>query len=240
MNLLIFTEQDVCGEHRIRISGRRFDHLMKTLRVKVGDQIRVGELGGLCGSGTIEHITQDCAELAVSVQQTPPPKLPTTLVLALPRPKMLRRILRACAEYGVSNIHLINSYKVEKSFWQTPLLNQPSLETYLLQGLEQASDTLLPSVSLHQRFKPFAEDLLPTLCEGKSAVVAHPGDYPVYAPTSENPSVLVIGPEGGFIPYEVELCQAAGCEAVSLGPRVLRVESAVAAAIGAQAILLKR
>ena len=105
------------------------------------------------------------AEIAFSLDQPPPGKLPLTLVLALPRPKMLRRILRTVGECGVRELHLINSYKVEKSFWQSPLLVEHTMRDYLLQGLEQASDTIVPEVQLHTRFKPFAEDLLPTLAK---------------------------------------------------------------------------
>jgi hypothetical protein len=56
-----------------------------------------------------------------------PRPLPLTVVLALPRPKMLRRILRALAEVGVKELHLINSYRVEKSYWQSPLLAPTAL-----------------------------------------------------------------------------------------------------------------
>jgi RsmE family RNA methyltransferase len=145
---------------------------------------------------------------------------------------MLRRILRSVAEFGVPELHLINSYRVEKSYWQTPVLEDSVVRDFLLQGLEQARDTILPTVTCHQRFKPFVEDVFPAIDADKSSLLAHPGDYPPppNGPTSE--TVLVIGPEGGFIPYEVEKFQAAGCETVSLGPRILRVENAVTSLLG--------
>ena len=112
------------------------------------------------------------------------------------------------------------------------MLAPATVRDYLLQGLEQARDTLLPPVHLHTRFKPFVEDQLPGLLAGRDALLAHPGDAPL-APTGlERDTVLVVGPEGGFIPYEVEKLLAAGCRQVSLGPRILRVENAVAALLG--------
>jgi RsmE family RNA methyltransferase len=149
---------------------------------------------------------------------------------------MLRRIIRSVAELGVAELHLIHSYRVEKSYWQTPALQEASLHNYLLQGLEQARDTVLPRVHAHRRFKPFVEDTLPGLAQGGRALLAHPGDYPACPRAEQQPALpqtlLVIGPEGGFIPYEVEKLEAAGCQTVSLGPRILRVENALTTLLG--------
>lgn len=194
--------------------------------------LRVGEIDGLVGEGRILEIDDTRATLSVSLQQPPPPKLPLCLVLALPRPKMLRRILRGIAEFGVPELHLINSYRVEKSYWHSPLLAPATLREFLLQGLEQSRDTVLPSVHCHHRFKPFVEDTLPQMAKEKGALLAHPGDYPPCPRGVFGDTLVVIGPEGGFIPYEVEKLQSAGCQAVSLGPRILRVEHAVTALLG--------
>ena len=232
MNILLFSDSDRVDDKHIRVGDRRLAHLREVLGAKTGDTVRVGLVNGRCGSGSIVQLARDHAEIAVTLDQPPPAKLPLILVLALPRPKMLRRILRTVGECGVRELHLINSYKVEKSFWQSPLLAPEALNDYLLQGLEQASDTVIPAVHLHPRFKPFAEDLLPALASGCTALVAHPGNNHRLPATCPDDTLLVIGPEGGFIPYEVDKCLAAGCRPVSLGPRVLRVETAVAASLG--------
>ena len=232
MNLLLFSAADRVGEQQIRIADQRLHHLLKVLQAKAGDRLRVGEIGGLTGTGHILAVDSDSAILEVELQQPPPEKLPLCLVLALPRPKMLRRIIRTVAELGVDQLHLINSYRVEKSYWQTPALQADTLREYLLQGLEQARDTVLPTVSCHRRFKPFVEDTLPGLATGRQSLLAHPGDHPPCPRGMRDPTLLVIGPEGGFIPYEVEKMQAAGCQAVSLGPRILRVENALTALLG--------
>ena len=232
MNLLLFTAADRLDEQRIRVADHRLQHLLQVLGARAGDQLRVGELGGLTGSGQVLAIDQQQAVLAVTLDRAPPPKLPLCLVLALPRPKMLRRIVRAVAELGVAQLHLIHSYRVEKSYWQTPALQPGTLRGYLLQGLEQSRDTVLPELACHRRFKPFAEDILPGLVAGRRALLAHPGDYPPCPRDLQQPTLLVIGPEGGFIPYEVAKLGAAGCEIVSLGPRILRVENALGALLG--------
>ena len=232
MNLLLFTDSDRFGENRITIQDRRLQHLLQVHRAKVGDQVRVGELGGLMGSGDILQLGNECAVLAIALDQPPPAKLPLSLVLALPRPKMLRRILRSVAEFGAQELHLINSYRVEKSYWQTPVLQVKTIREYLLQGLEQSRDTMLPQVRCHPRFKPFVEDHLPAMTEDRRALLGHPGDYPPCPRGVHGETLVVIGPEGGFIPYEVEKLREAGCEAVSLGPRILRVENALTSLLG--------
>ena len=232
MNLLLFTHSDRLDAKRVTVQDRRLQHLLQVHRAKVGDRVRVGEVGGMMGHGEILELSNERAALAIELDLPPPAKLPLSLVLALPRPKMLRRILRSVAEFGVGELHLINSYRVEKSYWQTPVLQAATIRDYLLQGLEQARDTRLPPVHCHQRFKPFVEDVFPEMVRDKHALLAHPGDYPPCPLRSDGETLLAIGPEGGFIPYEVQKLQEAGCETVSLGPRILRVENALSSLLG--------
>lgn len=233
MNLLLFEAGELAGEGILRLrEDRRHQHLQKVLNSRIGDTLRVGEIGGLCGVARVIHIDGSEARLSVRLSEPPPPALDTILVLALPRPKMLRRILRASAELGVKELHLIHSYRVEKSFWQSPLLQTSVLRDYLLSGLEQVGDTIVPSVSLHRRFRPFVEDRLPALGNGRDALLAHPGAGENFPSHPHTPGLLTIGPEGGFIPFEEELLRVAGCRPVSLGQRILRVETAVQSALG--------
>lgn len=224
---MLFTDADRVTADEVVVRDRRCAHLRDIHRAKVGDSLRVGEVDGLIGSAEILSLDECGAHLRVQLEKPPPAKLPVTLVVALPRPKMLRRILRNATEFGVRDIYLIHSFRVEKSYWQSPVLAQSALRDYLLQGLEQACDTRLPGVHLRRRFKPFAEDLLPALCARRQALLAHPGGHPPCPARLEGEQLLVVGPEGGFIPYEVEKLQAAGCMPVSLGTRILRVENAV-------------
>jgi RsmE family RNA methyltransferase len=232
VNLLLFRSDERGADGLLRIGDQRLQHLLEVHGKDSGDSVRVGEIGGDMGSARILSIDNSCAVLEPHLDQPPPPKLPLVLVVALPRPKMLRRILRSVAELGVGELHLINSYRVEKSYWQTPVLQADTIRDYLLQGLEQSRDTQLPCVHLHKRFKPFVEDDLPGLINDRTALLAHPGEHPPCPRGVGDPTLLVIGPEGGFIPYEVEKLAHAGCQPVSLGPRILRVENAVTSLVG--------
>lgn len=231
MNLLLLEEQDFIAPQRARLSGRRLQHMLEIQQLAVGDHLRVGRIGGLMGEGQVLALDERHAELHLELDQPPPAKLPLTLLLAMPRPKMFRRILQHCASLGVAEIILLNSYRVEKSFWQTPFLQPEVIRENLLLGLEQARDTLLPRVRIEKRFKPFVEDHLPGLLGDSLGLVAHPGDHPPCPRAVTGPITLAIGPEGGWIPYEVDKLSAAGLQPVQLGERILRVETAVTALI---------
>lgn len=232
MNLLLFSPQERDGGDLLTLGGRRHRHLIHTLQLQPGDELRVGEIGGGIGRAEVLAIDAQSVRLRVRLDRDAPPPLPLTIVLALPRPKMLRRILRTLAETGVKDIHLINSYRVEKSYWQSPLLQPPALQEALLSGLEQGMDTILPTVQLQRRFRPFAEDLLPALCADRAALLADPAATENYPAVPRQPALLLIGPEGGFIPFERELLGRAGARPVRLGDRVLRVETALQCALG--------
>lgn len=229
MNLLLLEPADFVAADRVLLDGRRLKHLQEVHRAEAGETLRVGLLGGEMGEGRLLRLDMASAELQVTFDQPPPAKLPITLLLALPRPKMLRRVLQTVATMGVPRLVLLNSYRVEKSFWQTPFLEPAAIREQLLLGLEQARDTVLPEVSIEKRFKPFVEDRLPQLAAGSLGLVGHPGDFPVCPRAVERPVTLAIGPEGGWIPYEVEKLSEAGLTPVQLGERILRVETAVSA-----------
>lgn len=227
MNLILLDNADFIATDHVRLTDRRHQHILSVQRAEVGEQLRVGLLGGNLGSGRVLRIDSDRVEMQVELTELPPPPLPVTLLLALPRPKMLKRVLQGVASLGVKKIYLINSYRVEKSFWGSPLLQQEKLREQLLLGLEQARDTILPEIYLQQRFKPFVEDELPEICTGSCALVAHPLGAQTGLLRAGQATTLAVGPEGGFIPYEIEKFVECGFTPVSLGERILRVETAV-------------
>ena len=229
MNLLLLEDGDFVAADRARLSGRRLKHLHEVHRAAAGDSLRVGRLNGLMGTGQLLRLDANQAELSITLDQSAPAKLPLTLLLALPRPKMLRRVLQTISAMGVPRVVLLNSYRVEKSFWQTPFLEPAALREQLILGLEQARDTVLPEIIIEKRFKPFVEDRLPALAAGSLGLIGHPGAYPACPRAVDRAVTLAIGPEGGWIPYEVEKLQEAGLQPVQLGERILRVETAVTA-----------
>jgi RsmE family RNA methyltransferase len=162
----------------------------------------------------------------------PPAALPVRLILALPRPKVLNRTIAAAVSMGIRENDLINSWRVEKADWQTPILSEDNLRMQAIFGLEQSGDTILPAIRQHALFVPFVKEYLPRLLGGGLALLAHPEGSGECPGSVDAPVVLAIGPEGGFIDREVETFREIGFTPVSFGARILRVETALAFLIG--------
>jgi 16S rRNA (uracil1498-N3)-methyltransferase len=228
MNLILLQVTDfIEGTTRVHLDGRRLRHIREVHRASVGDGLCVGLAGGLIGTGVVTSSTGTSVEMNVCLDRTPPEMLPVTLVLALPRPKVLKRVLIGAASMGVKRIILVNSFKVEKSYWQSPALGEGTIEKQLILGLEQARDTVMPEVLLRHRFKPFVEDELPGITQQTLPLLADPS-APVPCPREvSGPVTLAVGPEGGFTAYEIEKLVSIGFSAVNIGQRILRVETAV-------------
>jgi len=233
MNIVLFSQADFISDNRVAIrDARRLEHITHIHQIKLGDTLKVGLINDHMGTGEVVLFNQVEIQLEISLTQTPPKPLPVTLVLALPRPKMLKRTLQTLATLGVKKIYLINSYRVEKSYWQTPLLTEEAIREHLLLGLEQGCDTYMPEVHLIKRFKPFVEDDLPSIVGKSRALVAHPYTELPCPVQIDYAITLAIGPEGGFIPYEIDLLQKCGFTAVNLGERIMRVETVVPYLLG--------
>lgn len=229
MNLMLITADDLIAENTAQISDYRAQHILHIHRSQVGARIRLGMVNGNIGVGEVTQIEADRVTLKFLCDTPPPAATALVVVLALPRPQMLKRSLQTLATMGIKHIYLIASARVEKSYWSSPSLQNEEIQRHLTLGLEQAMDTVMPEVHLRQRFKPFVEDELPDLCIAGQSWVAHPGDFPPCPIDKENDhaKLLAIGPEGGFLDYEIDKLVAAGCQPVQLGPRILRVETAL-------------
>ena len=85
----------------------------------------------------------------------------------------------------------------------------------------------MPAVQIKRRFKPFVEDKLPLIIKDTLALVSHPAAETMCPHKVDSPVTIALGPEGGFIPYEIDALQKIGFKTVSLGDRILRVETAL-------------
>jgi RsmE family RNA methyltransferase len=232
MNMILLYKEDFINKSCVILKGRRLDHILKVHRAQSGDTLTIGLHQGLTGTGTITSLDRTHLEMDVSLTVKPPKKLPLTLILALPRPKVLKRVIQSVTALGIKHIYLVNSWRVEKSYWQSPALTDEVIKRNMILGLEQAKDTRMPEIHLKKWFKPFVEDELPEISNNTLKLVAHPKtDKPL--PTQVTESVtLAVGPEGGFIDYEIDKLTDAGFSATSLGERILKVETVLPYLVG--------
>jgi len=232
VNLLVLLSHELSAEGTARLTGERLRHLREVLGVRPGSTVRAGVLGGHVGMAEIVALSQTEAVLRLVLDQPPPPRPGVDLVLALPRPKALRRVLAASASMGVDRLVLLAAARVEKSYFASPVLQPDRIRKHLLDGLEQAQDTILPEVHLEQRFRPFVEDRMDALLGPGERWLLHPGDEGPRTPSDEGRLALAVGPEGGWVPFERDLLQAHGFRPLGFGARTLRTETAVPYALG--------
>ncbi len=231
MNLILLEPSEVDGNGNVTVSGPRAAHLRTVLRAESGRTVRVGLVDGPLGTGTVGAIDEDGVALSCVFEAHVPPRPTVDLLLALPRPKVMRRLWAQLAALGVGRIILTNAERVERHYFDTHLLTVGQYRPLLAEGLQQARDTRLPIVSIHRQFKVLIEDHLDGMCAGMTRVMADPGASTPIAAAARHGRRLVIavGPEGGWNDYERTLLAAHGFEAVGMGRRTLRSDTACVA-----------
>lgn len=236
MNIILVQAEEI-QENCVHLSDHRAKHIVKVLRGEVGDRLRVGCINGDLGVGKVVSIVKKypfSVQLVLDLNEPARPIPKLDLILALPRPIMLKRILSQITALGTGVIHLINANRVEKSFWKASLLEPQEYTEHLVQGLEQAVDTRVPQVVIHERFKPFVEDYLPEITSRYGSLIcAHPqGDRTLSTVVKEGGDrrvLLAIGPEGGWVDFEVEKFKEQNFNCCTVGDRILKVDTATIA-----------
>ena len=240
MNLVLLAREEAGGAGAVTLSGGRAAHILNVLKASPGKQIRIGILDGPLGIGTVQAVSDEVVELRCVFESAPPPRPRVDVLLALPRPKVMRRLWAQLAALGVGQIILTNAERVERNYFDTNILAPEVYRPLLIEGLQQARDTWLPHVSVHRQFKILVEDHLDKLFADGLRVVADPAAArPVGAVCAgaalnrDTRMLLAIGPEGGWNRFELDLLAAHGFEAAGLGPRTLRTDTACIALLSA-------
>jgi RsmE family RNA methyltransferase len=229
MNLILLDDRDRGDGPCVTLTDIRATHLLQVLRVTPGHTVRVGVIDGPLGIGTVETVDRGLVTLRCVFEADTPPRPRVDVLLALPRPKVLRRLWAQFAALGVGQIILSNASRVERDYFDTHIVTEACYRPLLIEGLQQARDTRLPRVSIHRQFRVLVEDHLDELFPSGVRLVADPS-----GPTSifnalaagDQRVLLAIGPEGGWNEFELDLLAAHGFTRVGLGRRTLRVDTA--------------
>jgi 16S rRNA (uracil1498-N3)-methyltransferase len=239
---LILLEPDEVREgsagSSVSLGGPRGRHLLNVLKVAPGHDVRIGIVDGPCGVGTVESIAPGTVNMRCAFDAMAPPRPRVDLLLALPRPKVMRRLWAQLSALGAGQIILTNAERVERNYFDTHVLTPECYRPLLVEGLQQARDTRLPTVSIHRQFKVLIEDDLEGLFPSAPGGSDRPGRQRLVAdPAAEKPAadvvregveriLLAIGPEGGWNDFELALLEAHGFEACGMGARTLRTDTA--------------
>ena len=233
MNLLLLRPEEVPEVGPIRLSDRRAQHIREVLRAEPGRRLRCGVVDGPFGEAEVEAIDGEDVLVSIQLEATPPPHPSDVLLVAAPRPKVLRRLVADATALGYGTIVVFRSWHVDRSHLESRSIQPTALEPHLVEGLEQARRTRLPRLLFEPLFRPFVEDRLDAIASSTDRYIAHPtADEAMLSHPPTRAFTLAIGPERGFTPFEVELLGARGFRAVHAGPHPLRVETAAAALTG--------
>jgi 16S rRNA (uracil1498-N3)-methyltransferase len=229
VNLVVVFEHDRIDAHRVALDDARAAHLVKVLHVAPGHTVRVGLLDGPLGVGTVETVAAGRVTMHCEFEGEAPARPRVDVLLALPRPKVLRRLWAQLAGLGVGRIILTNAERVERHYFDTHVLTEATYRPLLIEGLQQARDTRLPAVTIARQFRILVEDDLDGLFDGCRLVADPSGTQSIesiVASRSAGRVLVAIGPEGGWNAFELGLLEAHGFERVGIGPRTLRLDTA--------------
>ena len=232
MNLILLEPGEVGGDCGVTLSGARADHLRHVLHVEPGHEVRIGVVDGPRGVGTVAAVGDNSVVLRCALDTDTPPRPSIDLLLAVPRPKVMRRLWAQIAALGVGRIILTNADKVERNYFDSHILAEETYRPLLIEGLQQARDTRLPIVTIHRQFKVLVEDQLDDLFGTGLRMVADPSASAPLSDVvrgSEERILLAIGPEGGWNAFELGLLAAHGFKPAGMGPRTLRTDTATVA-----------
>ncbi len=232
MNLILLNESDYIDASCVTLTDARAAHLLKVLHVTRGQTVRVGWIDGPLGTGTVESVSDGRVTMRCVLEADAPPRPRVDVLLALPRPKVLRRLWAQFAALGVGQIILTNASRVERDYFDTHVLTEACYRPLLIEGLQQAQDTRVPLVSIHRQFRILVEDRLDDLFRTGVRLVADPSGSTSIANAlagRDGRVLLAIGPEGGWNDFELRLLETRGFTPVGLGPRTLRVDTACVA-----------
>ncbi len=229
VNRILF-EQDEIVDGIATFGDARAAHVLDVLHGEIGQTIKTGVVDGPVGTATITSI--EGGRVTVCVEHDSKPLMPwVDLILAPPRPRAMKRLIPQLAALGVGRIVLVGAKKVEKDFWGATLLKEETYRPLLVDGLMQAGTTALPVLETRRNFRRFVTDELDAMFPTDKRIVAHPYSSSaecVHAAQARGGRLLLaVGPEGGWTDDEVALLESKGFERLSLGPRILKTETAV-------------
>ena len=213
-------------------------HILRVLRRQRGETFDCGLINGPRGKATVTALDAQTLTLAFAWEESPAPApAPITLVLGLPRPQTARDILRDATSLGVAALHFVSTEKGDPNYARSTLWSSGEWHRQLVIGAEQAFDTHLPVVT-HGHTLVAAIAALPAPApanvHSNRLVLDNyesPAALSVCHVLRDKPIVLALGPERGWSAAERALFRAHAFTFAHLGPRVLRTETAVIAAV---------
>jgi len=227
----VYTSQTLLAVDSVELTGSVNHYLTRVLRLAEGDSVTLFNGDGRDYSGEVCEIQRQRVLVRLVGSQNPGNESPLkiTLVQAISRGERMDFSLQKATELGVFCIQPVTSHRVEVHLDERRRTKRLThWQGVVISACEQSGRALVPEVKVPLSLSEWivSADESPRLVLDPAAEVKMSS----YSVVGSAVSVMV-GPEGGFTGEEMEEIRAGGVTAVSLGPRVLRTETAGPAAI---------
>ena len=230
MNWIVFEKSELENES-LMLCDERADHIISVLKLSCGDKVRVNCINGLKGSATIFSINGRKVHLKCELKKESN-RSTIDLIIAMPRPKVMKRLWAQIAAIGVNRVFIINSQRVEQSYFDSHVLKFDNYHRLLIEGLSQSGESHIPEVKIYNKFNSLFDDITYINYSNHLKLLANPfAKFTIYDKSKiikEFGKILIaIGPEGGWVQSEMASFTKNKFEQVTLGKRVLRSDTAV-------------
>ena len=235
MNLILLELDEVDARGLVCLRDARAAHIREVLHAVPGQTVHVGVIDGATGTATVQSVEGDTVTLRCTLEAGIAPSPSIDLLLALPRPKVMKRLWSPLAQLGVRHVILTNAAKVERAYFDTHWLEPQHYRPLLIEGLQQVGSTRLPRVTIRRRFRPLVEDELDALSPGAVRLLADPvarERIGACGLARGRAVLLAIGPEGGWTDFERSLLVENGFRGVQVAAGTLRSDVACVVTLG--------
>ncbi len=230
MNLVLLEEAELGVP--LPLGDARARHILEVLRRGVGDELDAGVVDGPRGKARVEAVSKEWLQLSFTPLAPPAGQSPLRLIVGLPRPQTARKVLGEATTLGVGAMDFVRTDRGEPGYAQSTLWSSGEWRRHLLEGAQQAFCTRLPTVTHGESLEAVLAALPPAADCARIVLDNYESPEALSGLSLASPgAVLALGSERGWTARERDLFRAAGFRLAHLGPRVLRTETAVVAAV---------
>ncbi|MCO6431449.1 MAG: RNA methyltransferase [Deltaproteobacteria bacterium] len=246
MNSILLLAQDLESPASATLKGDRARAVQLRHSLKPGVRTKAALLNGLRGHVTVIEASPDKISLQLELNQPPPPRRSIDLIVAVPRPQTVKKVISLSTIAGIRSLTFVRSEHTEKSYLSSKSLREEEIFRQVELGLEQAFDSVPPEIVIFDSFWSFKKERLESSIPGRAGFLAHAGErssgLQVFTAALKGcaSAALAIGPESGWSLKEHEVFIEHGFHKISLGERIFRVEQAAAVLLGQLLLALPR
>jgi 16S rRNA (uracil1498-N3)-methyltransferase len=220
---------DEVSSNRAALTGAHADHLVRVLRARVGQEFDI-MAGGIARRGRIANIAQDRVEFDLAEEIPAAPAVNLTLLLAIFKFDRMEWAIEKCTELGVARMVPLIARRTDAHLASASAKRAERWRRIALQAAQQSRRLTTPEIAAPVKLREATKlpgALRIVLAETEEQVMIR--DV-LAEQATDGETLLAIGPEGGWTEVELDLFKKEAWLSASLGPTILRAETAAIAA----------